>query len=202
MGQRDLEEFAAVGALFEVEGIAGQLLRHRARALTDTARRPVGQRRARHALVIHAVVAPEFLVLGRHHGLDENLGQFVIGNRLAVLDENFPHDPALTVVDGRGRFHFLQPLEVELRRELQELGADEEENDGPDRAGREDREKRKKDEPPPPGVFAAAGRLFLPRVSVACHAASSSVPRAKKAGTHGAPTGPRTTGQRRYTVAG
>ena len=202
VGQRDLKELAAVGALFQIERIARQLLCHRARALADAARRPVGQRRARHALVVHAVVTPEFLVLGRHDGLDENLGKFVIGDRFAVLDENFSHHAALAVVDGRGRFHFLEPLEVELRRELQELGTDEEEDDGADHAGRENREKRKKDEPPPPGTFAAAGRLFLPGISVACHAASSSVLQAMEAGTHDAPTRPRTTGHRRYTVAG
>ena len=202
VGQSDLEQLAAIGPLFQVERVAGQLLRHRAGALADAARRPVGQRGARHALVIHAVVAPEFLVLGGHDGLNKKLGKFVIRDRLAVLDENFAHHAALPVVDGRGRFHFLEPLEVELRRELQELGTDEKEDDGADRTGCEDGEKWEKNEPPPPGAFAAAGWLFLPRISVACHAASSCVPQAKKAGTRDAPTGPGTTGHRRYTIAG
>ena len=65
------EELATVSALLEFEGIARQLLRDRAGALTDPPRRPVGLCGAQDTEIIDTVVIPETLVFRGDDRVDQ-----------------------------------------------------------------------------------------------------------------------------------
>ena len=113
-GEVELHQFALVGALAKLEGIAGELLGHRAGSLRDAALAPVRYGRAEDAHVIHPVVIVETVVLGSDHGLHEHRGQAVVRNRLTILNEKLPKLAALAVVEDRCRLHLAHLRKVEL----------------------------------------------------------------------------------------
>ena len=109
-----LHEFALVGALAEFEGISRELLGNGAGALRDAALDVVRERGPEDAHVVHAIVGVEAVVLGGNDRVHQSLRQAVVGNGLAVLDENLAELAALAVVEHRGGLHFRDLLEIEF----------------------------------------------------------------------------------------
>ena len=137
-GERHLQQLAPVGPLFEIERIARQLLRDRARSLADASRGPVRLRRAQNAEIIHPVVLPETLVFCSNDCFDQQRRHFVIRHRRAVLDEYLPHQPALAVVDQRSRLHPLEASQVVLPGQTGEFRADGKKDECPYRRTEQD----------------------------------------------------------------
>ena len=170
VSQRHLEQLAAVSPFLEVERIARQLLRHRARALPDAARRPVGLRRTQHAHEINPLVFPKTLILRGHHSLHQGLRDLLVVDRIAVLDENFSHQLPLAIVNLRGRLHARHAVEIELARHFRELSPHRKNHHRGDQTRRHQQEQRQQKQPPPPPALLARRRIaFLPGIIFARH---------------------------------
>ena len=113
LGHEHLEEFAAVTPFLQFEGVAGQLLGHRARALLHPALPVVADGGAQDAEIVDPVMIEEPVVLLRHHSIHHGLGNLVVGDGNPVLDEDLADLLTRAVVDDAGRFHFRQLFQIE-----------------------------------------------------------------------------------------
>ena len=94
-----------MSALKKFKRIASDLLSDRAGALGDFPLAIVCERGSEDAHVINSIVIVKPIVLSRDHRLGEHFRQALIGNRLAVLNEEFSKFPPLSVIENRSGFH-------------------------------------------------------------------------------------------------
>ena len=99
-------------ALVGEEQVLGELLGDRGAALAHAARGGVDRQRAQSADHVDAEMAEETAVLGRQHGLDEMVGQFLERDRVVVLDAAPADFDAVAIEEGDGEIAALEPVLV------------------------------------------------------------------------------------------
>jgi hypothetical protein len=113
LGEEDLGEFPAQGAVLQLEGLAGELLRDGRGPLVDPLRAEAVVERPDDPDVIDPVVLVEAAVLGREEGVDEVGRDVVERDGAAVLHEDASEFPTVPVENPARHLDFLEGGEVE-----------------------------------------------------------------------------------------
>ena len=113
LGQKNLEQLAAVCSFFERETVARQLLCDGAAALPHMACRQIFERCANDPQKIVAVVLIKFCVLDGNDGVDQIGSQLLVRDCLAVFDVDLAKDLPVAIENHTGRFHLIELVHVE-----------------------------------------------------------------------------------------